>query len=117
MKAIETLSELKNLARKDDGVNVCIGLCHGVVACKTVKYFQDPLAATNEIWGAGYQTDVFNGSAYVPMGAGRVGLDVKWSVRHDSADCESEHTCDQSLDSMTAIVTAINSGSLFLNEE
>lgn len=117
MKAIKSLSELKTLARNDDGVDVCVGLCHGVVAGKTVKYFKDPLPATNEIWGDGHQTDVFNGSDYVPMGAGRVGLDVKWSVRHDTADCESEHSCDQSLDSMTSIVIAINSGSLFLNKE
>ncbi len=116
MQKINTLKELKNFARNEFGVEVSVRLCNGAVAVKTVKYFEKPLPATNNIWGDGYQTDVFCKSDYVPMGSGRLGLEVKWSVRHDSADCESEHSCDQSLDSMTSIVTAINEGSLFLNE-
>ncbi len=117
MKKIESLNELKSLAAKDDGVEVVIRLINGALSSKTVKYFETPLPATNEIWGDGNQTDLFFGREYIPMGVARRSIKVIWSVRHEVSDSESEHTCDQSFRVRTRIVRAIDEGSLFLIEE
>jgi len=116
MKKIKSLSELKQLASVEGGVEVCVKLLHGGLSSKTVKYFETPQPATNQAWGPDNMiTDVFWGKDFVPMGAARSQMRVHWAIWHDSSDSESEHTTDASLHHRTFIVRAIKAGSLFLN--
>lgn len=118
MKPIESMNQLKTLASHPDGVECRVMTPSGILWSKTIKYFDPPLLATNETVGVdAREVDVFDDLEYLPMGAGRVGLKIRWSVYHDTCDSETEHTTDDSLDNRTYVCKSLKYHGLFFNEE
>lgn len=118
MRAIESLGQLKRLASHPDGVECKVFTGNGVIWSKTIKYFDPPIHATNETVGVDErEVDVYDDINYLPMGAGRVGLKIRWSIYHDTSDSESEHTTDKSVADRTYIFKALKYDSIFFDGE
>lgn len=118
VKPIESINQLKRLASHPDGVECRVMTPSGILWSKTIKYFDPPLTATNETVGVdAREVDVFDDLEYLPMGAGRVGLKIHWSIYHETCDSETEHTSDKSVDGRTYVFKALKCDGLFLDGE